>query len=186
MRPLPDGIALRPVTGDDSPTLGLILGEGIGGYASFAPEGWTPPQIPDDDKLGLARRFDGPDAWGLLAYAGDEPAALISLAKRVRADVTPAPPGTGYLWQMFVRPAWQGSGVAGALLDRALAEARERGWRRLILWAAAGAAQARRFYEREGFTPTGRTQFNAEIGLDLVQYERELFANSMPSSSTDP
>lgn len=174
------------MTSDDAPTLALILDEGIGGYASFAPEGWAAPQIPDEDKRMLASRFDGPDAWGLFAYAGDEPAALISLSKRVRSDVTPAPPGTGYLWQMFVRPPWQGSGVAGALLDRAFAEARERGWRRLILWAAAGAAQARRFYEREGFTPTGRTQFNAEMGLDLLQYERELFANSMPSSSTGP
>ncbi|MFL5896088.1 MAG: GNAT family N-acetyltransferase [Thermoleophilaceae bacterium] len=174
MRPLPAGIALRPATGDDAEPIALILDEGIAGYASFAPDGWAPPEVSADQERALARRFDGREAWGLLAYAGDDPVALVSLSKVVRSDVMPAPPGSGYLWHMFVRPQWQGSGLAGALLDLALAEARERGWRRLILWAAAGQAQARRFYEREGFAPTGRTQFNAEIGLELVQYAADV------------
>jgi len=172
MRALPDGIEVRPVTGADRARLSSILDEGIGRYRSFAPEGWRPPQLTDEQRLILAERFDGLIAWGLLAFDGDEAVGLVSISKIVRADKHPAPPGSGFLWQMFVRPSWQGRGLAGPLLDRALEEARERGYERLVLWAAAGAEQARRFYEKEGFELTGREQLNEEIGLPLVQYSR--------------
>jgi GNAT superfamily N-acetyltransferase len=172
MRPLSDRINVERVTSADKDAISLILDEGIGGYASFAPDGWSPPLVTDQMKVALSERFDTAVAWGLLASAGDEPAGLVSISTIVRADTNPAPRGSGYLWHMFVRPEWQGSGLAGALLDRALEQASERGFQRLILWTPAGQAQARRFYEREGFTLTGQEQFNEDIGLDLVQYER--------------
>jgi hypothetical protein len=43
----------------------------------------------------------------------------------------------------------------------------------MTLWAVAGAAQARRFYEREGWTVSG-TNDESVFGLPLVQYERAL------------
>ena len=64
-------------------------------------------------------------------------------------------------------------GLAGALIDRALDEARARGFNRLTLWAAEGAVQARRFYEREGWTPTGATRDDKPFGLPLIQYEHQ-------------
>ena len=42
----------------------------------------------------------------------------------------------------------------------------------MTLWAAAGAQQARRFYEKEGWTPTGREDPDSSFGLPLVEYER--------------
>jgi hypothetical protein len=42
----------------------------------------------------------------------------------------------------------------------------------MTLWAVAGATQARRFYEREGWTLSGETNDESEFGLPLVQYER--------------
>jgi hypothetical protein len=42
----------------------------------------------------------------------------------------------------------------------------------MILWAAAGAAQARHFYEREGWELTGKEDPDADFGLPLVQYGR--------------
>jgi GNAT superfamily N-acetyltransferase len=172
MRGLPAGIKTRRVTSGDADAVTLILDEGISRYSSFAPEGWSPPVATAEMKQSLGGRFDGADAWGLLASADDDPAGVVSISTVVRADPNPAPPGSGYLWHMFVRPAWQGTGLAGALLDRALAEARDRGFERLVLWTPAGQAQARRFYEREGFTSTGNDRFNEEIGMDLVQYGR--------------
>jgi hypothetical protein len=43
----------------------------------------------------------------------------------------------------------------------------------MTLWAAAGATQARRFYEREGWTVAGNKN-DADFGLPLVLYERTL------------
>src|SRR5205823_7013605 len=99
-----------------------------------------------------------------MALAGDELIGVVSLSPRTAADPEPAPPGTLYLWQLFVRPAWQRTGLAQALLDLAFDEARRRGARRLSLWAAAGAGQARRFYEKEGFTPTGAEKVDDGLG----------------------
>jgi GNAT superfamily N-acetyltransferase len=75
---------------------------------------------------------------------------------------------------MFVRRDWQGRGLAAPLLDLLLEEARRRGYRRVVLWSAAGAAQARRFYEREGFELTGEEDPDNFFGLPLVQYGRDL------------
>jgi GNAT superfamily N-acetyltransferase len=174
MRPLPEGIEARRATSADIGPMIDTIDEGIAGYLSSAPAGWRPPVTPEPVRRAIAERYDGDDAWALIAAAGRDTAGLVSVSSVVRASRDAAPPGTGYLWQMFVRPPWQGSGLAGALIDRAFEEALARGWTRLILWTPRDQAQARRFYEREGFTARGREQFSEEIGLPLVQYERPL------------
>ena len=44
----------------------------------------------------------------------------------------------------------------------------------MILWTPAGAAQARRFYEREGWRLSGEEEPESGFGLPLVQYERAI------------
>jgi ribosomal protein S18 acetylase RimI-like enzyme len=80
--------------------------------------------------------------------------------------------GTVNLWQLFVRPAWLGRGVGQHLMRSALTEAHRRGFARLRLWTPRGAARARRFYERERWTPTGNERDESPIGLPIVEYER--------------
>ena len=173
MRALPDGIRVQRARSPDRKRVHAVVIEGIESYRAWAPD-WTPAEPSPERLRELDAVYDGEDAWILMALAGDEVAGIVSLSRRTFADPQEPPPDTIYLWQMFVRPAWQGSGLAAALMDRALEEARRRGFSRLTLWAAAGAAQARRFYEKEGFTPTGRTQHDDTLGMDLVQYGIEL------------
>jgi len=80
--------------------------------------------------------------------------------------------GTVYLWQLFVRPNWQGHGIATQLMQAAGTEAAERGYRGMRLWTPQGARRARRFYEREGWSVTGRTNPNSPFGLPTVEYAR--------------
>ena len=42
------------------------------------------------------------------------------------------------------------------------------------LFTPYGAARARAFYEREGWEPAGRAFAEPLLGLDLVEYRREL------------
>ena len=56
---------------------------------------------------------------------------------------------------LAVDPARQGEGVGAALLDAAIAHARERGARRLVLRVLSGNAAARRLYESRGFKVEG-------------------------------
>jgi GNAT superfamily N-acetyltransferase len=148
----------------DSPVIARTVGIGFDSYRAFAPPGWEPP--PYSLELATTReRIVRGDAWVLLAFDGDEPAGQVALL----ADPEPA---TVYLWQLFLRPPYWGTGLAGRLHAAFLAEARKRGYERGRLRTPARQARARRFYERSGWTSDGVETFEQRIGLDLVDYTR--------------
>ncbi len=62
----------------------------------------------------------------------------------------------GHLRGMAVLPDWQGTGVASALLAAAEAEIRNQNRKRVMLHTTEPLARAMRFYERHGFTRSGR------------------------------
>ena len=72
----------------------------------------------------------------------------------VSLPVTPAGPAVE-LCQLYLRKAWQGAGVAQALMDWVLAEARARGAEELYLSVFTGNHRARRFYAHYGFEEVG-------------------------------
>jgi ribosomal protein S18 acetylase RimI-like enzyme len=75
-----------------------------------------------------------------------------------------------YLAEFYVVPALRGQGLGRALLEAAMALARERGADRMDLGTSEDDIAARRLYERLGFT-------NREGGADgrvMYVYEREL------------
>ena len=151
-----------------------FLMEAISAYQEWAPR-WTPqPPSPEARERLDGILDDDERAWALLALDGDEIAGVVSLSVTTGADAQVPDEDTIFLWQMFVREDWQGSGLAQALMDRVAEEARRRGKSRMVLWAAAGAAQARRFYEKEGWVLTGRTDDESDFGLPLVQYGLDL------------
>ncbi len=59
----------------------------------------------------------------------------------------------GELKRMYVDPDYRGSGVAAQLLRTLEADARTRGWDRLVLETGDTMIPAQRFYAREGYTP---------------------------------
>ncbi len=68
--------------------------------------------------------------------------------------------GAAYLSKCYVRPEWHGSGVAGALLERAVAdvEARARN-SQVVLGTNIANKRAKRFYRHHGFVVAGRRTF---------------------------
>jgi GNAT superfamily N-acetyltransferase len=174
MRQPPAGIELRRAgDGDQVRVMDLVRGE-IARYAEWAP-GFKPPEPTPDALERLGAVFLDPEvAWILLAETGDEAVGVVSLSLTTFARADPPPAGSVYLWQLFVRRDWQGRGVAGPLMDRVFEEARTRCFNRMLLWTPEGAAQARRFYEKEGWTLSGRADPESDFGLPLVEYERDL------------
>jgi ribosomal protein S18 acetylase RimI-like enzyme len=76
----------------------------------------------------------------------------------VSLPVTPAGPAAE-LRQFYLRTAWHGAGVAQALMDWVLAEARRRGAEELYLSVFTDNHRARRFYARYGFEEVGPYTF---------------------------
>ncbi len=70
------------------------------------------------------------------------------------------PPGPALeLRQLYVDKRWRGAGIAPALMDWTIAEARERGAAELYLSVYTRNPRARRFYDRYGFEEVGPYRF---------------------------
>ena len=94
--------------------------------------------------------------------------AVYGLLDRVRSD-------TGRVGGMWVEPAWRGHGVGRALLQEVISWGRERGLRRLGLWAPGHSPAAIALYTRAGFRNTGdRRPLPTNPALSIIAMEVEL------------
>jgi GNAT superfamily N-acetyltransferase len=79
----------------------------------------------------------------------------------------------GEVKRMYVDLDYRGAGVAVQMLRTLEADARARGWERLVLETGDTMIPAQRFYAREGFTPI--PLFGSYMGSDLsLCFEKRL------------
>lgn len=110
-------------------------------------------------------------------YEGDPSGFFVALADRA------APPVVGFIavhgtWhersgrlvaevhELVVDPKWQGKGIAGALISRALHYARELGRQVVALWVGQQNRRAEALYRRLGFQRTG--QWGRWVRMELA------------------
>jgi GNAT superfamily N-acetyltransferase len=144
----------------------LLLG--FATYRAFAPADWSPPAPFEREVAGIADRMRAPGAWALLVEHAGEPVGHVALLPdELRGDAA-------YLWQLFVRPGWWGTGLAGELHEAFVARAAELGYRRARLRTPAPHARARRFYERRRWRTDGPPDELWDFGVPLVTYVRAI------------
>jgi GNAT superfamily N-acetyltransferase len=80
--------------------------------------------------------------------------------------------GRGHIRGMAVHPDFLGRGVAQELLERAEAEVRSLGCSRMSLNTTEPLRRATRFYERNGFRPSGAVR--DFFGMALYEYVKTL------------
>lgn len=139
---------------------------GFDTYRAFAPIGWRPP---GDPTRWIRERLATPGVWALVAELAGEPAGHVALVPQ-RGDES----RTAYLWQLFVRPAWWGSGLAGALHSAFEQRACDLGYAQAKLRTPAAHARARRFYVLRGWRVDGPAEWMPELGLPVVTMRRPL------------
>jgi ribosomal protein S18 acetylase RimI-like enzyme len=166
---------IRIAVPDDAAALAATTRLGFESYRSWAPLGWEPPPRTLEMRA-IRERLRVSTTWCVIALApGGEPAGHVGIthaAERLRPHVSV--PGRAHLWMLFLRPEWWGSGLATRLLALGLAEAEYQGYRSIRLYTPEGQARARAFYEREGWSLAGPRFAEPLLGLDLVEYRREL------------
>jgi L-amino acid N-acyltransferase YncA len=164
---------LRPATESDHPELTRIRAAGIASYASFAPAGWQPPDENEHAERVAARMLD-PDHWVTVAenhgaiqgYVAAGP-AMENWAEGDRI------PDTAYLWMLFIDMDSHRRGIGRLLQETAFEEMRRRGYRRALVRIAAGAEQARAFYEATGWRVIGEFE-DPVMGMPTLIAERDL------------
>ncbi len=117
---------------------------------------------PDDHRILVARvkaRDGGEDLIGYtVTVLGGPDGMPTEMVRPGRLEL-----GAAYLSKCYVRAEWHGSGVSGALLERAVVdvEARARN-SQIALGTNIANKRARTFYRRHGFSVVGRRTF--EVG----------------------
>lgn len=110
-----------------------------------------------------AAELANPDIVTLIAFAGEEMAGYAQLWS---AEPPPCVDRVGAmeLWRFYVSQSWHGLGVAQALMDAIIVEARRQGARSLWLGVWERNERARAFYRKMGFSDVGRKVF--VVGTD--------------------
>lgn len=109
-------------------------------------------QFDDAEWLRRAGRMNGEKGVGFLAIDGDAGCGIVGAFFDAN-DATRA-----QLVSMWTDPAHRQRGVGRLLVNEVLGWARLRGARILLLMVTSNNEPAIRFYERLGFTRTGRTE----------------------------
>jgi GNAT superfamily N-acetyltransferase len=124
-------------------------------------------------RLGELVPFDERVAGFRTTFAEPPPGAGVWVAERDREIVGVAVRAGPELRALYVVPEAWGTGVAGALMDVALDAMRADGADEATLWVGDANARARRYYEREGWEPTGERK-ESPLGPPELQYRRLL------------
>jgi len=106
------------------------------GYGNFLES-----QLEDDEAVVLVAERDARIIG--YVYAGLEPMSW----KELRGPAA-------FIYDVMVEEEAQGGGAGSALIDAAIAWARERGAARVMLWTAEQNTKAQRLFERTGFRRT--------------------------------
>jgi ribosomal protein S18 acetylase RimI-like enzyme len=152
---------IRPATAADATAILRCLAAAFAPYREqYTPDGFRDTALTPET---IHQRFSQMRVLVAISDAGE-------LVGTVGAQVVDA--DEGHLRGMAVLPAWAGSGVAQQLLSAAEAELRAAGCTRVTLDTTAPLKRAMCFYEKHGYTRTGRvTDF---FGMPLFEYSKEL------------
>lgn len=133
---------IRLATTADLPALCRLLDQLFAQEAEFTPD--RPAQ-----ERGLAAILAEPECGEILVACTDgQPVAMVSLLYTVSTALGSR---VALLEDMVVDATTRGAGIGSALLDAAIAHARQRGCRRLTLLTDGDNHVAQRFYRRHGF-----------------------------------
>jgi GNAT superfamily N-acetyltransferase len=171
-------VLIRPGQPSDAAAVIALLSDGFESYREFAGQEWQPP-VPGREEELVTEQFLGDERiWYAIAedehgHAGQCAFTPAYTRRQMKGDPIP---GLGHFLQLFVRRDLWGSGLAGDLHDRAIAEMRARRYSRARLLTPEGQARARAFYERRGWRP-GPLSIEDPVdpnGLPVIEYRLEI------------
>ncbi|HTQ05741.1 MAG TPA: GNAT family N-acetyltransferase [Polyangiaceae bacterium] len=165
---------IRPATPADAAAMAALhVRAWQVGYRGQIPDAELDALDPAERALRWTKTLADPSVTVLVAVDGAAVVGFCSFRASGDADGTAR---TGEIKTLYVEPERWRSGFGSALLARALAGARERGFEEVTLWVLGTNTNARSFYEAHDFTPDGglRTEKLPTAALHEVRYRRRV------------
>ena len=143
-------------------------------------------QLPDAYLDGLTAELERRTAWWretlsqgraeARTWVADMAGRIVGFASTGPTQNADTAGGTAELYAIYLDQTVVGRGIGAALLARAMADLRQRGYQAATLWVLATNERARSFYEAAGWRPDGATKTEQRPGLELheVRYTIDL------------
>jgi ribosomal protein S18 acetylase RimI-like enzyme len=116
--------------------------------------------VEEEQDSDMSRMIGGPPNMTLGGFVNDALVGSLGLVVSPKLKQR----HKGHIIGVYVVPEWRRTGLAQALLDRMVKEARSSGLTVLTLSVTAGNASARRVYEHAGFTVYGVEPRSLRVG----------------------
>jgi ribosomal protein S18 acetylase RimI-like enzyme len=135
---------LRATVEDAELCFGIARAAAVAGFQHVFPPGLC--AFPDDAvRADWFSALSDPDGETYIAFEDDEAVGVVSV-------------GHGVLQTLYVMPEFWGRGIGSTLHDLALVRLRETNVQEARLWTLTENHRARAFYEKRGWSLTGRTR----------------------------
>ncbi len=117
----------------------------------------------DDELGGLPGKYARPAGVVLIAWDGDKAAGAVAYRM--------VEPGVCEMKRLYVRPAFRGRDLGRELANELIEDARERGYRTMLLDTLASMNSARALYRDLGFAPVAPYYDNPLPGVMYMALE---------------
>ncbi len=135
---------VRATVEDAERCFGIARAAAVAGFRHVFPPGLY--EFPDDAvRADWSSALTDPDVETYIAFEDDEAVGVVSV-------------GRGVLQTLYVMPEFWSRGIGSTLHDLALARLRETNVQEACLWTLTENHRARAFYEKRGWSLTGRTR----------------------------
>lgn len=166
----------RPARIDDARAIAEVhIASWRDGHRGLVTNGYLDSQSVDDRESYLLSWFSEPPPRSGI-FVADGPDGILGFVMFSPSRDDDASEDTGEIPMIYVDPELFGKGVGRSLLSHATDALRASGFVRATLWVMEGNRQARRFYERLGWSWDGTVrhpQYGGEE-VEVVRYRREL------------
>jgi GNAT superfamily N-acetyltransferase len=135
---------VRATVEDAELCFGIARAAAVAGFQNVFPPGLY--EFPDDAiRADWFSALTDPDGETYIAFEDDEAVGVVSV-------------GDGVLQTLYVRPEYWNRGIGSTLHDLALTRLRDTSVQKARLWTLTENHGARAFYEKRGWSLTGRTR----------------------------
>lgn len=167
---------IRAATPEDAKVFAAVVAASANVWQEWVGTAFTPF---DEKELSEQwnRRLRQPDAVAFLATAKNGKVVVVGAAEPEKTSFQPTniSADSAHISTLYALPEAHGSGVAQNMHDHLIDTLALKGYRTVRLWTPAGAAQAQRFYLRNGWAFTGEETIGS-LGLPRVEMRRALTA----------